>query len=65
MEGLGLLRVLIEATGLPAEAVEREINKLLAQHNLRPESITLDDVRMILSNYLQDTLMEAKDAANG
>lgn len=62
MEGLGLLRVLVESTGLPADAVEREITKLLAQHQIAAESVTLDDVRNMLSTYLQDALLEAKDA---
>jgi hypothetical protein len=60
MEGLGLLRALIEATGLPQEAVDREINRLCQAHNLTPEHITLDDLRDILAHYLQDVLVEAK-----
>jgi hypothetical protein len=65
MEGLGLLRVLIEATGLPVEAVERELNKILASRDLKPEDVTLDDVREILSSYLQDVLLEAKKSVAG
>jgi hypothetical protein len=60
MEGLGLLRALIEATGLPAEAVEREIQRLLAARGLAPENITLEDIRELLASYLQDVLLEAK-----
>lgn len=60
MEGLSLLRVLIEATGLPAEAVDREIQRLCAVHGLSPERITQDDLRDILAFYLQDVLVEAK-----
>jgi hypothetical protein len=62
MEGLSLLKILIESTGLPANAVEREVNKLLAQRNLKPENVSLDDVREILISYLQDVLVEAKSA---
>ncbi len=60
MEGLALLRVLIQSTGLPMDAVEREITRLLAARNLRPESLTIENVREILAFYLQDVLLEAK-----
>lgn len=60
MEGLALVKLLIEQTGLPPEAVERELNKLLAKGNFQREELTLDDVRELLSIYLQDVLLEAK-----
>ena len=64
MEGLSLLKLLIESTGLPTEAVEREINRLVAQHGIQNTDVTLDDVREILTAYLQETLVEAKNAFN-
>jgi hypothetical protein len=60
MEGLALLRVLIQSTGLPMDAVEREVKRLLEARNLRPENLTLEDVREILAFYLQDVLTEVK-----
>ena len=60
MQGLALLKVLIESTGLPPEAVERELNRVLAQGNFQKEELTLDDVREILAAYLQDVFVEAK-----
>lgn len=60
MQGLALLKTLIESTGLPPEAVERELNRILAKGNFQREELTLDDVRELLSVYLQDVLMEAK-----
>jgi hypothetical protein len=64
MEGLELLKLLIESTGLPTEAVEREIHRLVSKHGLKNTDVTLDDVRNILTAYLQDTLVEAKTALN-
>jgi hypothetical protein len=64
MEGRALLKLLIESTGLPTEAVEREINRLVAKHGLLDTEVTLDDVRNILTAYLQDTLVEAKTHLN-
>ena len=60
MEGLGLLKLLIESTGLPTEAVEKEIHRLVAKEGLDTRDVTLDDIRNILTTYLQDTLVEAK-----
>ena len=60
MEGLGLLRSLIEATGLPGEAVEREIQRLLRARGVDPAHVTVDDLREMLAAYLQDVLIEAK-----
>lgn len=62
MEGLGLINVLIEATGLPPEAVERELKKVLLRKGVSMDSLTLDDVREVLASYLQEVLVEAKDA---
>jgi len=64
MEGLVLLKLLIESTGLPTEAVESEINRLVAEHGLIATEVTLDDVRNMLTAYLQDTLVEAKNSLN-
>lgn len=64
MEGIHLLRVLIEATGLPTEAVERELTKILTDRGLTPENISLDQVREVLGTYLQDVLCAAKESAS-
>lgn len=62
MHGLDLLKTLIESTGLPDQAVKAELDRLLIKHAINPETITLDDLRLILADYLQDVLIEAKEA---
>lgn len=57
-----LLKLLIQSTGLPEEAVEREVAKLLVRRNLNPENLSLDDIREMLACYLQDVLVEAKSS---
>ena len=64
MEGFALVKTLIESTGLPPDAVERELNKLLAKGNFQRDELTLDDVRELLSIYLQDVLLEAKQESD-
>jgi hypothetical protein len=65
MQGLALLKLLIESTGLPPEAVERELNRVLLKGNFHKEELTLEDVRELLAIYLQDVLVEAKESATG
>lgn len=60
MNGLVLLKTLIEATGLPPTAVERELNKIIFKNGLEPEKLSLDDIRNILSTYLLETMTDAK-----
>ncbi len=60
MNGLDLLRFLIESTGLPQESLEMELRKLIRKHGLDTETLTLDQVREVLVDYLQDSLTEAK-----
>ena len=61
MEGLGLLQTLVEATGLPKEYAEKEFNRILNEHQITPENLTLEQVRMVLAELLQDVLLEAKE----
>lgn len=65
MDGPKLFEVLIEATGLPKDSIQRELTSVLADRGLNPDEITLDDLREVLANYLQEALLEAKqDAQN-
>lgn len=60
MNGLDLLRFLIESTGLPQESLELELRRLIRKHGFSTETLTLDQVRDVLVDYLQDSLTEAK-----
>lgn len=62
MNGRRLLQILIEATGLPQESVEQELVQILARRGVSPENVTLDDLREVLANYMQDTLIEMKQS---
>jgi hypothetical protein len=63
MDGLGLLRVLIESTGLPPEGIETELRRLIVKHGFSEETLTMEQVREMLAEYLQDVLLEAKSHA--
>ena len=55
------LHELTTSTGLPEELLSTELKRLIAAAGLSPESVTLDDLRVVLAEYLQDVFVEAKE----
>ena len=56
--GKNLAQTVIAATGLPQAPVEREFNALLAKHAKDPESLTLEELREVMAEYLQIVFLE-------
>lgn len=50
-----------DATGLPSNLVSTELETLIASAGLDKENLTLDDLRIVLANYVQDVLLAAKE----
>jgi hypothetical protein len=63
--GDALVKTVIELTDLPADPVERELQRLIEKAGLDSQNVTMDDLRNILAEYLQDVLLEAKQTYNG
>ncbi len=59
MQGEELLETLVAATGLPACGADRELLRVIKEADLDPSIITLDRLREILANYLQDVLLNS------
>lgn len=55
-----LLQELAKATGLPESIVKEELSKLISRSGKSIDQTTLDDLREILADYLQDVLSDAK-----
>jgi hypothetical protein len=60
MDGEVLIAELIAATGLPRAWVEPEFDRLLQGKGLRREQMTLDLLREILAELMQDVLVDTK-----
>ena len=58
--GDALIKTVIDSTGLPSDTMAQELNRLIGNAGLQKESLTLDDMRNILADYLQDTLLNLK-----
>lgn len=59
--GAKLLNEVAQATGLPEQMVTDELGLLVAKAGKKTEDLTLEDLRMILAEYVQDVLLAAKD----
>jgi hypothetical protein len=55
-----LLQNLAALTGLPQDAVQNELRDLVIAAGFNPDTLTLEQVRAVLADYLQDTLLAAK-----
>jgi hypothetical protein len=51
----------IAATGLPKETISKELNSLLEAAGVDRSDLTLDDLRQVLAEYVQDVLVAAKE----
>lgn len=59
MDGIELIRLIASATGLPKENIESTLTQLALEKGYNAENLTLEQVRKILADYLQDTLIQA------
>lgn len=59
--GKKLFDEVTDATGLPGEAVSKELEALLAGSGLQKNDITLEELRQVLAAYVQDVLLAAKE----
>lgn len=59
--GERLLTDLADATGLPSNLVTDELGRLLQNAGVEKAEITLDDLRAILADYMQEVLLAARD----
>lgn len=60
--GNSLLETLVFATGLPEGDIRRELQALLQKYGKNPENITMDDLRQLMRDYVQDVLLETKES---
>lgn len=62
-QGPSLISDIASQTGLPEDLMTKELGALVADAGLDSNVVTLDDLRRVLADYVQDILLSAKDAA--
>lgn len=55
--GEKLLSDVVTATGLPEDLVSAELNRLVEKAGKNPNDLSIEDLRMILAEYVQDVLL--------
>ena len=56
-----LVTTLIDATELPTQPLERELDRLFRAYGKSSADVTLDELRLIMADYLQAVLLQAKE----
>lgn len=59
--GERLFQTLVEATGLPQGSIEKELTSLVMKFEKNPETLTLDELREVMADYLQTVFLELLD----
>lgn len=58
MEGTELIKFLAENSGLPKDWIETQMESMIDSKGINPAEITLDDIRVILAECLQEIILE-------
>lgn len=56
-----LFEKIMKNTGLPEELVAQDLLKKISDNGLEKNSLTLDQIREVLAEYLQDTILQARE----
>lgn len=59
--GATLTKTVIEKTGLPQDLIENEFNALLDKFGKNPESLTMEELREVMAEYLQLVFLELQE----
>lgn len=59
--GNELFETVVAETELPDSPIRNELTELLVARGCDPQSLTLDQLRDVLADYLQTILVQAKD----
>lgn len=60
MDGNALVKAILELTGLPQESLSSEMDQLIHSSGLNKENVSLDDLRIMLEEYLHSVFPEAQ-----
>ncbi len=59
--GPNIIKKLISATGISEELISTELANLSSRAGIHPEDLTIEDLRQILAEYVQEVLLSAKE----
>lgn len=56
-----MLTDLIENCGLPQEMISKEVHHLIKSHGFSEDSLTLEQLREVMADYMQNILLDLKE----
>lgn len=56
-----LFDTIIQKTGLPQELISKEFLQKIQDKGFDKATITLEQIRVVLAEYLQDVILQAKE----
>ncbi len=56
-----LLKEISEATGLPSQLIDDELIRLISEAGKSPSEASLEDLREVMAQYLQEVILGAKE----
>jgi len=59
--GNELFKTVTGATGLPEELITKELSEILIGKGLAKEEVTIEELRVVLADYLREVILHAKD----
>jgi len=51
-----LFEQVIQLTGIPSNTIRKELLTIIAKKNIRPDEITLDQLRAVAASYLREIM---------
>ncbi len=61
LKGSDLLEQVIHLTGIPAQAIQRELKTILEKKNLDIDQLTVDQLRLVVASYLRQIMHGVMD----
>ena len=56
-----LFEKIVKSTGLPEELVTQDFLKKVSDKGFEKSTLTLDQIRDVLADYLQDVILQARE----
>lgn len=56
-----LFEKIVKSTGLPEELVTQDFLKKITDRGFEKSTLTIDQIRDVLADYLQDVILQARD----
>jgi hypothetical protein len=64
MKGKDLIEAITQTSDIPSDLISKELKTLLSQNNLSENHLTVDQLRELMAEYLQDVFVRAKSQLN-